>query len=163
MTKISLLVAAGLLCALPQTAFAGTTSTTMGVTATVLENCTVAATPMLFGNVSPGSADIDTSSQLTLLCTPNADYDILLNSGGNASSGQRRLAQTGGAEFIPYNLFMDSNRTQPWGNTVGTNTKAGVAGATGTAMYPVYGRIPASAGAVTAGAYTDTVTVTVNF
>ncbi len=163
MNKLSLLVAAGLAFAMPQTAIAGTTSATLAVTASVLESCTVAATPMLFGNVAPGSANIDTSSQLTLICTPNADYDILLNSGGNASAGQRRLANTGASAFIPYDLFMDSNRMQPWGNTVGTNTKAGAADATGNATYPVYGRIPSSAGAVTAGAYTDTVTVTVNF
>ena len=163
MNKFTLLVAAGLAFALPQTANAGTTSATMAVAATVLQTCTVAATPMLFGNVAPGTGDIDTSSQLTLVCTPNATYDILLNNGGHASSGQRHLAATSGTELVPYNLFQDSNRTQPWGNTVGTNTKAGAAGTTGNASYPVYGRIPASAAAVTAGAYSDTVTVTVNF
>ena len=162
--KLIVGVAAALIAAaLPGVAFAGTTSATMAVAATVLEACTVTATPMSFGNVVPGSSNVDSSATLQLVCTPNADYDILLNNGSNASAGQRRLANAGSTEFIPYNVFLDSNYSQPWGNSVGVNTKAGVAGATGLASYPVYGRIPATATPVTAGAYTDTVTVTVNF
>lgn len=162
MFKKTLLIAICGIAAIPQAALAGITSGSMPVSALVLESCTVVATPMAFGTVVRGSV-VDTSATLVLTCTPNADYDILLNSGGHASSGQRRLANGAASEFIPYDLYMDSNHTQAWGNTVGTDTKAGVAGALGTATYPVYGRIPASATAVTAGAYTDTVTVTVNF
>ena len=163
MFKVALIVAACAIAAFPSAASAGTTSGTMAVSATVLESCTVVATPMLFGNVSPGSSNIDTSATLNLVCTPNADYDILLNGGANASSGQRRLVNVGASEYIPYNLYMDSNRSQAWGNSVGTDTKAGVASALGTASYQVYGRIPSTAAPVSAGAYTDTVTVTVNF
>lgn len=158
-----LILAVVALAASSQAAIAGTTSTTMAVSATALESCAVTATPMMFGNVSPGSANIDTSATLNLVCTPNADYDILMGSGGHGSTGQRRLANVGATEFIPYNLYLDSSRSQPWGSTVGTDTKAGVAAATGLASYPVYGRIPASASPVTASIYTDTVTVTVNF
>lgn len=144
-------------------AMAGTSTGSMPVLATVLEACTITATPMLFGNVSPGSGNIDTSATVALVCTPNADFDILMGNGSNASSGQRRLANTGASEFISYGLFQDSAYTQSWGSTIGTNTLSGTAGALGVVSYPVYGRIPSSAAPVSAGAYSDTVTVTVNF
>lgn len=163
MNKICLPICAALIATIPQAATAGTTSGTMAVTATVLEACTVVAAPMLFGNIAPGSGKVDTSAALTLACTPNADFDILLNGGTNVLAGQRRLANLGAGEFIPYDLYLDSNYSQPWGNTVGTNTKAGIASALGSASYQVYGRIPANAIPVSAGTYSDTVTVTVNF
>jgi spore coat protein U-like protein len=60
---------------------------------------------------------------------------------------------------IPYQLFSNAARTQNWGNTAGT----GVNGTgTGSAVdHTVYGRVPAQAVAPQAGAYSDTVTVTV--
>lgn len=140
----------------------GSTTGVMAVTAIVAESCTVVAGAMNFGTVSPGAA-ANSSATLNLVCTPNADYDILLNGGTNANAGQRRLANPGATEFIPYNLYIDSGLTQPWGNTVGTNTKAGTVGALGTATHQVYGQVPSTATPVTAGAYSDVVTVTVNF
>lgn len=140
----------------------GSSTSVMAVTAAVAESCTVVAGPMTFGTVSPGTP-VDAAATLSLTCTPNADYDILLNGGNNSSSGQRRLANVGGTEFLPYNLYIDASRTQPWGNTVGTDTKAGTVGLTGVTTHQVYGQIPASATPVSAGAYSDVVTVTVNF
>lgn len=144
-------------------AVAGSNSSTMVVSATVVENCTIAATPLAFGNVSPGSINFDSSATVALVCTPNADFDVLIGNGSNSSLGQRRLANLGSTEFIPYDLYMDAAHTQSWGNTVGTNTMAGVGGVSGIVNYTVYGRIPSTASPVGAGSYSDTVTVTVNF
>ena len=144
-------------------AMAGTANGTMVVSATVLESCTVVATPMLFGALTEvGSANVDSTATLTLTCTPNADFDIAMNDGANASSGQRRLKHSANAEFLNYNLYIDAGRSQPWGNTAGTNTKPGTA-PLGTSVHTVYGQIPAGVAGVSAGAYSDSVTVTVTF
>ena len=144
-------------------AMAGTANGTMLVSATVLESCTVVATPMLFGALTEvGAANVDSTATLTLACTPNADFYIGMNDGANASSGQRRLKHSANAEFLNYNLYIDSGRSQPWGNTAGTNTKPGTA-PLGTSIHTVYGQIPAGVAGVSAGAYADTVTVTVTF
>jgi spore coat protein U-like protein len=165
MKKIYLIGAIGALAAVTAgaPAFAGTATGSMLVQATVLESCTVVATPMLFGALTEvGSANVDSTATLTLACTPNADFDIAMNDGTNASSGQRRLKHSANAEFLNYNLYIDSGRSQPWGNTAGTNTKLGTA-PLGTSIHTVYGQIPAGVAGVSAGSYADTVTVTVTF
>ena len=165
MNKIYLIGAIGALAAVTAgaPAFAGTATGSMLVQATVLESCTVVATPMLFGALTDvGSANVNSTATLTLACTPNADFDIAMNDGTNASSGQRRLKHSANAEFLNYNLYIDAGRSQPWGNTAGTNTKPGTA-PLGTSVHTVYGQIPAGVAGVSAGAYADTVTVTVTF
>lgn len=163
MMRISAFLLAGAMIASASTAEAGTSSGAMAVTATVLQSCTIVATPMAFGSITLSGSANDSTSTLTLACTPNASFDILMNDGTHASAGQRRLANLGATEFIPYEIYLDSGRTQRWGNTIGTDTKAGTANALGVAIYTAYGRIGASTTPVTAAAYLDTVTVTVSF
>lgn len=143
-------------------AFAGTATNNMPVSVNVINSCTVAASPMNFGGVtSIGGAPINTTSSIALTCTNGASYDVALDNGTHASGSQRNLAN--GAVTIPYNIYLDAGRTSAWGNTSGTNTVAGTAGVTGVVALTAYGQIPASASSVTAGSYTDTVTVTVTF
>lgn len=144
-------------------ATAGTANGTMVVSAIVLENCTVVATPMVFGALTDvGTANVDSTSTITLACTPNADFEIALNDGANASSGQRRLKHSTSAEYLNYDIFIDAARSQHWGNTSGTDTKPGTA-PLGTSVHTAYGRIPAGVSSVSAGNYGDSVTVTVTF
>lgn len=165
MKKIYLLGAFGATAAMMTgaPAFATTANGTMAVSAIVLESCSVVSTPMLFGSLTDvGSSNVDSTATLTLTCTPNADYYIGMNDGVNSTSGQRRLKHTVNAEFLDYNVFIDAARSQPWGNVAGTNTKSGTA-PLGTAVHTVYGQIPAGVAGVSAGDYSDTVTVTVTF
>lgn len=147
--------------AVPQAASANT----IVVNALALQTCLVTATPMAFGSVSPGVAAVDSTSTLNLVCTPNAQFDVLLNNGQNAEGSQRQMkgGLSGEDEFIPYNLYIDAARTNSWGNTVGTDTQEGSANALGVAQFTVYGQIPLTAKPVSAGAYTDLVTVSVAF
>lgn len=144
-------------------ALAGTATTQMPVTAQVLENCTVVSSPMNFGPITEvGAANVDASATLTLSCTLNAGYEIQLNDGENALNGQRRLTNVTGLEFINYDIFQDTARSKRWGSTLNTDTVEGTS-TTGLTTVTAYGRIPAGVQKVSAGAYSDTVTVTVNF
>jgi spore coat protein U-like protein len=146
---------------LPVAAWPATTTTTMAVTTAVISSCVVVATPMAFGNYDPTSATATTStSVISVTCTSGAPYNVGLDKGANGSSVTARLLKVG-ASTLPYALYSDSGRTTNWGSTIGTDTVTG----TGSAILQpitVYGGIPAGA-AVPAGAYTDTVTVTVTY
>ena len=144
-------------------AVAGTSTGVMPVSATVLNNCTVAATPMAFGSLSSvGAVNIDTAATVNLVCTPNATYTVALDHGANASGSVRRMKNPISGEFLPYSITTDAARTQAWGNTSGVDTVGGTA-TTGLVSITAYGRVPVGAQPVSAGAYADTVTVTVNF
>ena len=156
-------VAAPLLI-LSQPALAGEATGDMAVSASVLNNCTVVASPMVFGPITDfNAADVDSTSTLVLACTPNAAYEVQLNDGINADSGQRRLANAAGDEFINYDIYSDTGRASRWGDELTVDTVSGTANAVGTATLTAYGRIDQNETAVSAGAYSDQITVTVNF
>lgn len=161
-SAVSAALVAGL--GLAGAAHAGSSNGSMLVSATVLDNCTVIATPMAFGAAITGlgSADIDSTSTLTLACTPNANYNVALDNGSNALSGARRMKGTVRGEFLPYEIYTSSAHATRWGQTRGTDTVGGTATG-GIASLTAYGRIAKGTSAVSADAYTDTVTVTVNF
>ena len=146
-------------------ALAATATNTMPVSVNVINSCTVAASPMSFGAPTAiGGANIDSTSTITLQCTNGAAYDVALDLGLNATAGQRFMSNGAATPVkIPYNVYSDSARSANWGSTSGTNTVAGVAGASGAVSLTAYGRIPSTATSVGAGSYTDTVTVTVTF
>lgn len=144
------------------TAQAGVSTSSMPVSATILENCTVVATPLVFTPPQGGTAAVDSTSTITLACTPNADFDVALNAGANAIGGARHMKIAAGTELLPYEIYQDSAHTQIWGSNAGTNTRQGTA-PTGAATFTAFGRIAADRPAVSAGTYADTVTVTVTF
>ncbi len=147
----------------PDSAQAATTTTTIAVTATVQPSCTVSATALAFGSYNPLSATpLDGTSTITVNCTTGTVYTVGLNAGttGGATVTTRQMLLS--ANALNYTLYRDSGRTNNWGNTPGTDTPASATATTSAASLTVYGRIPALQN-VPAGAYTDTVTVTVNY
>lgn len=143
---------------------AATSSTTMGVSANVTNNCTIATNPIAFGSYDPvvshASSNLDAAGAVTIACTKGAVTSIGLDTGSNASSSTRRLAS--GSDFITYELYQDSSRSTVWGNSGAALYNSGTAPSKDSRTFQVYGRIVAGQD-VTAGSYTDTVTATVNF
>ncbi|MGH8082441.1 MAG: Csu type fimbrial protein [Lysobacter sp.] len=142
----------------------GTTSTfPFTVNGSVPNTCTLTPKPvpdLAFGSV-PGliTSNVDRTTAIGLVCTGRTAWQIGLNNGLNASGTIRRMRNAGG-QFVPYELYRNSGRSQRWGNTLGTDTQAGTG--TGTAQsQTVYGRVAPQVANV--GSYTDTVTVTVTY
>jgi len=134
----------------------------MSVSATVQSACVVAASPLAFGTYNPTSSlNVDASTTLNVTCTQGTGYNVGLSAGAGtgATTTVRKLTSSG--HTLNYALYQDTTRATNWGNTVGTDTVAGTAGTAATA-YVVYGRIPGSQN-TTAGAYSDSVTVTVSY
>ena len=90
----------------------------------------------------------------------NAPYTATLSTGG-ASVAQRTLTKTGAS--LNYNLYTDSTYTSIWGDGTTGTTVSGVGsnGSTGITK-TIYGSIPEGQD-VPAGAYTDSITITITF
>lgn len=144
------------------TARAATSTNTFTVTMTITSNCIVAATPLAFAGAGVLTANTDAQSTVTATCTPGTSFTLGLDDGANASGSQRRMV-FGGTNFINYELYTDSGRTTRWDDIGGTTTQGdNGSDLDGIVIYDVYGRVP-SQSSQAAGAYTDTVTVTVSF
>lgn len=148
-----------------QAAQAATKTTTFQVTATVNAACSVSATDLAFGVYDPSSATPnDNTSTVTVTCTLATPYDIGLNAGlaTGATVTTRQMTGPAATDLLNYSLFSNAGHTINWGNTVSTDT-VHVGSATGAAeAHTVYGRIPVGQ-YVKAGAYVDTITVTVTY
>ncbi len=161
-------IVAGLFLGAPVTAFAGTDTANLGVSAEVTANCTISTSPLAFGNYDPvdanAAAALNGTGTVTVTCTDGASAQIELDQGANADAGStaeaplRRL--TGGGEFLSYSLFSDSGRTTVWATGAAVDVEHT---GTGTAAnLTVYGSIAAGQN-VGAESYSDTVVATVTF
>lgn len=151
----------------------------LGSAAAQAQTCSVAATPLAFGAyTSPGGARADSQATVTVNCTPaylllacSASYTLSLSAGGNSASGTRRMAA--GSGRLGYGLYSDASRLSPWGDGGATGPTVGGTISTsllnlsllclpGSKTHTVYGRIPAGQN-VPAGAYADTVVLTITY
>jgi spore coat protein U-like protein len=137
------------------------TEVPFSVDATVGGSCAVDATAMNFGHTTLLDTALETSNTISIRCPSGTDYTIGLNGGlAGASDPEARELDSGTATIV-YGIYRDAARTQPWGETIGSNTEAG----TGTGSFQdftAYGRIPAQS-TPPAGVFTDTVVVTVTY
>ena len=149
---------------LATTGQATTAGGSMAVKATVQSSCSVSAVALDFGTVTLlGAGNQDNQSTLKVTCTSGTGYNVGLDAGLNGVDTTHR-SMTSGSNSLNYALYIDSNRTQNWGNTAppdSTDTAVGTGNGTEQDL-TVYGRIPGGQN-VAPGLYTDTVTVSVYY
>ena len=152
-----------LLAPLPQhEASAATSTSNMTVTATVQDNCTVSATALAFGGYNSAS-NRDGTATITVNCSTGTLYTVALDLGlGTGSTlAARRMTGPQAGDLLGYQLYSDASRSVLWGLTAGVNTVAGTGSGVDQPL-TVYGRIVAGQ-TVRAGAYTDTIGITVTY
>jgi spore coat protein U-like protein len=143
-----------------QASDAGTSTATLTVGVTVVSNCKVAASTLTFANyVSGQTENADTTTTLSYSGCPNEILKFELNDGNNVQGGYRGMRSSGGS-LLGYQLYRNANYNTLIGS--GTNAVSFTAPSTGSGTVTVYGRIPGSQ-TVPAGAYTDTVGITLTF
>lgn len=169
---LSALSVCGLLLAamLPLAASAATTGASFNVTAMVAATCSVNATNVAFGSIGPASTTAGTATgTVVATCTNGTPYTIDLST-GSGSFAQRTMSD--GTSTLNYNLYSDATYSGVLGDgtesTVlisASTPDTGTAGTgTGTAQtYTVFGQLPLPQTAATAGAYTDSIVVTLNY
>lgn len=124
-----------------------TIDTTFTVSANVVNACTVSAVDLAFGDYVASAAK-DGSSAITVTCSAGRGYTVGISGGATPRS------MTGPGGSLNYGLFSDTSRTSAF--------SVAASGTGGAVVHPVYGRIPAGQ-FVTAGAYSETVTVLVTY
>ena len=145
--------------------YAATATGALLVSATVLSTCTVASTPVTFGNYV--TAQIDTTGSITVTCTLDVtSYNVGLGTGtGSGATTSTRLLTSATSNTLNYELFRDSGRTLNWGNIPASDTLASTSNTSGSGAiktFTVYARLPGSQTSA-ANVYTDTVAIAVNF
>lgn len=125
-----------------------------------------------FGNINDISTtkhDYTAQGAVNSTCNFGTPYSIYLGDGNNRIAGGFRRMTNGNNEFIPYQLYKDSNYSTVWDATGGVTNVGGAGGVsktgTGSAQTtPVYGKIPQGTSiASTPGSYSDSVVVTVTY
>ncbi|KYQ80113.1 spore coat protein SpoU [Acinetobacter lactucae] len=125
-----------------------------------------------FGNINDISItkrDYTTQGAVNTTCNFGTPYSIYLGDGNNRISGGFRRMVNSNNEFIPYQLYKDSNYSTVWDATGGVTSVGGTGGVsktgTGSAQStPVYGKIPQGTSiASRPGTYSDSVVVTVTY
>ena len=120
--------------------------------------CTVKATGINFAGYVASLKNI--TGTLTVTCSKGLAYGIALNSGLSAGATITSRAMTGpSGVLLHYGIYTNASHSINWGDSSGTNWVTGTG--TGKAQkYNVYGQLPANQ-YVTAGAYTDRITASV--
>jgi Spore Coat Protein U domain len=148
---VATLVAAGMLAS--SAAFAGGTSS-LPVTANVVGTCKITANSGVdFGNLDPSAAvNVTKTGTVTYWCTKGvAGATITADNGLNAAAGAKRMKGPGATDFMNYSVTgITMSATAPGGPAVPLT-----ANFSGTVLSTDYV-------AATTGAYTDTVTLTIN-
>ena len=139
-------------------------ATVAGLSFSAFAVCSLSSTSISFGNYDVFStAALDTNGSIVYRCGGgDNNISISLNHGGAPSFNPRRMLK--GSEILNYNLYLDAARTVIWGDgTAGTQTYS-IRNPPNNqdVTVPVYGRVPLGQ-SVSKGAYTDTITVTINF
>ncbi|GAD56301.1 sigma-fimbriae tip adhesin [Limimaricola cinnabarinus LL-001] len=83
---------------------------------------------------------------------------VFLDGGTFAISGQRRMKSDAGTH-VPYEIYSNAARTAPL--SISDALFSGSILATAPQLFQIYGRVPA--GQYSAGTYSDTISVTVNY
>lgn len=140
-------------------AFASVQTGTVEVSVNLLPTCVVQTTNMNFGTYTSSEPIDDLSTaNVTTTCSLLTAFTIGLDAGMNADGANRRMAD-GAGNFIRYTVARDVARTQLLRPVVDLVPLVG----TGLPQVTqLYGSIPANQN-VPPGAYTDRITVTVDF
>lgn len=114
--------------------------------------------PGIFGNIDADLVGTGQSGAMSVLCSPGASPVLTIGSGQNDAAGRHRLASNGNT--LPYRLFSDAARTTEL--TINHQIALPVATSTAT-LVPIYARVTSNGAVIPAGAYSDTVQVTLSW
>lgn len=142
-------------------AHSATDTANMTVQLTVSASCAIqAANTLTFTTATaPLTANIDNNSTIDIICSNGQTYEIGLDGGTAADVANRTMVN--GGEDVAYSLSTVAPGGANWDDIGGANTISGT-GTGATQTHTVFGRVPPQT-TPTAGLYTDTVLVTIEY
>jgi spore coat protein U-like protein len=142
----------------------GSRTSNFDVTMKIIADCTIAANALDFGQTQGVlAATVSVSTTMSVTCTNTTPYNLGLNAGSGTGSttAVRYMSGTGGnTATVRFNLYQSAGATN-WGNTQGTDTKAGTGSGVAQTI-TVYGEVPAQL-TPQPDTYRSTITATVYF
>jgi spore coat protein U-like protein len=157
------LVALALLAGMSHTA-AGTVTTNLQVQVTLLVSCTVLGNTLDFGQVEAGQGSGErTRSHVKVSCPRGAAFQVGINDGTHAQSGQRRMKHDTSFDFLSYEIYKFSIGNDRFGDAIISQRVGGTG--QGPFIYnviPLYGEILAGQ-SPPPGSYLDNAVITVYF
>ena len=144
---------------------AGTINAQISVSAQFQPACqSLSTTSMNFGSVPSAKVLVDSTSTITVTCTNLVPYDVTIDNGLHPPLGatQRKMANAG--NLLDYELYLDVAHTQRWhdaGFLSGTFKLIAI-GSGAAQINTVFGQVT-STSSTPPGAYSDVVTVFLNF
>jgi spore coat protein U-like protein len=135
------------------------------VSAHAAVRCSVTTVGVAFGLYDVfSSTPLLSAGSVSVRCvglgTGTEQVSISLSTGGSGSFNPRALFQ--GSERLNYNLYLDPGHSQIWGNGTGGTVKQVSISSGRPANLTIFGRIPPGQD-VSAGTYSDTIVVTIDF
>lgn len=122
---------------------------------------TTGPTTLNFGAYDPSAtAPANSSSQFSFSCVPGNPKVNATLSAGAGTFAQRQMVLAGGSDRLNYNLYQDAAYTIIWGD--GTPPSQSDTNERDNRTFTIYGRIPTGQW-VSAGTYSDTITLTLNY
>ena len=174
---VALMVTGAALALSASTAAAQQIQGNLGIQLEIVDGCTVGSGTgggTDWGEIDFGShtdlitSDIDADStgtstaNIEVICTNGLAYEVGLNDGLNASSGQRNVLDSVSTDTVPYDLYQNAGRSVVWGD-IGSGDEYSASGDGTAQTLVVYGQIPQQASTPSSGTYSDTVQVTVSW
>lgn len=177
-----LLTASALFLAFASGAHAASSTGTVGVTLTLTNGCMINNAPSLTG-INFGTLDFGTqaatfgvvtkqASSFTVKCNTN-DYTVKVMGSENGKPASvagitgnpaRYVVNTADTtQGVAYKLFDNSSMSKEIGNMGDAGTLTAISSADGTNTYALWGKIEGNNTLVSAGTYTDTVQISVDY
>jgi spore coat protein U-like protein len=124
-------------------------------------SCNFSSNGIAFGAYDPTApATVRVAGTIEYHCSSDTWAVILIDGGSSHDVNARRM--TSGPERLAYNIYTNPGGTDVWGNTMGSGLWTVLRKGPGWGSVPAYG-VVAPYQDVAAGAYADTLTVTVLF
>lgn len=150
------------------TASASSSTTTFQVTATVINNCVISSSNIVFGNYDPTSATAVTAQGgVSATCTMGDVVSVALDQGLNPTAGSTAAVPArqmiSGVNTLPYHIYTTSGGTTEWGTGSSNQPASQTSASVDTPLnFTTYGSLPAGTN-VPSGSYTDSVIATVTY
>lgn len=152
-------------------ASAATATNTFNVKMTVASICAIKTAPVdiNLGPVFAGDAVVAGSTNIVVNCSKGTTYNVGLTPFSGSTAGLGSMIGPAPSTPIPYQLHQTTATGSIWGNVVSTNTMSGTGLGMGNVpaqqtTFTAFATVAAGAtDAVTLGAYTEQVTVTVTY
>ena len=122
----------------------------------------IAATPLSFGTYSPmDTMSLASTATISYECDKSAQAKSIVIDGGLYAQNNTPRRMSSGSDYLNYNLFLDATHTAVWGDA--NPNQYLYAPANGVPyQVTIYGLIRADQD-VSAGTYSDSVVVTLNW